>query len=108
MNSDSTVIVGAGLAGVACAYHLAARRGVPNVVLVDEREPLTLTSAVGTMGYRNWWPGPDDARGLGVRHGRAARAHRHTRLHAGARRGLPRRAGRRRPARGRRRPRRVP
>ncbi|AHG92476.1 FAD dependent oxidoreductase (plasmid) [Gemmatirosa kalamazoonensis] len=58
--SEPIVIVGAGLAGVAAAYHLAARRGVPNVVLVDEREPLTLTSAVGTMGYRNWWPGPDD------------------------------------------------
>src|ERR1041385_711935 len=30
------------------------------VVLVDEREPLTLTSDKGTQGYRNWWPGPDD------------------------------------------------
>src|SRR5437868_9816057 len=57
---EPIVIVGAGLAGLAAAYHLAARRGVPNVVLVDEREPLTMTSAVGTMGYRNWWPGPDD------------------------------------------------
>src|SRR5919202_2876567 len=60
MSNDPVVIVGAGMAGVACAYHLAARRGVPDVVLVDGREPLTLTSAVGTMGYRNWWPGPDD------------------------------------------------
>src|SRR5437868_8098912 len=56
---EPIVIVGAGLAGLAAAYQLAVRRGVPNVVLVDEREPLTLTSAVGTMGYRNWWPGPD-------------------------------------------------
>jgi glycine/D-amino acid oxidase-like deaminating enzyme len=56
----SVVVVGAGIAGVAAAYHLAARRGVPDVVLVDEHEPLTRTSAVGTMGYRNWWPGPDD------------------------------------------------
>ncbi len=30
-----------------------------NVVLIDEREPLTLTSDKGTQGYRNWWPGPD-------------------------------------------------
>ena len=29
------------------------------VVLVDEREPLTLTSDKGTQAYRNWWPGPD-------------------------------------------------
>src|SRR3982751_2581028 len=59
-SSERVVVVGAGLAGVAAAYHLAARRGVPDVVLVDEHEPLTRTSAVGTMGYRNWWPGPDD------------------------------------------------
>jgi glycine/D-amino acid oxidase-like deaminating enzyme len=54
------VICGAGLAGVATAYHLAVRQGVRRVVLIDEREPLSLTSAMGTQGYRNWWPGPDD------------------------------------------------
>ena len=54
------VICGAGIAGVAAAYHLAVRQGVRRVVLVDEREPLTLTSDKGTQGYRNWWPGPDD------------------------------------------------
>ena len=54
------VIVGAGIAGVAAAYRLAVRRGVRNVVLIDEREPVTLTSDKGTQGYRNWWPGPDD------------------------------------------------
>ena len=54
------VICGAGIAGVAAAYHLAVRHGVKRVVLVDEREPLTLTSDKGTQGYRNWWPGPDD------------------------------------------------
>src|SRR5436305_14539174 len=53
------VICGAGIAGVASAYHLAVRHGL-RVVLVDEREPLTLTSDKGTQGYRNWWPGPDD------------------------------------------------
>jgi glycine/D-amino acid oxidase-like deaminating enzyme len=54
------VICGAGIAGVAAAYHLAVRHGVRGIVLVDEREPLTLTSDKGTQGYRNWWPGPDD------------------------------------------------
>ena len=54
------VICGAGIAGVAAAYHLAVRQGVRRVVLIDEREPLTLTSNKGTQGYRNWWPGPDD------------------------------------------------
>ncbi len=54
------VICGAGIAGVAAAYHLAVRRGVKQVVLVDERAPLTLTSDKGTEAYRNWWPGPGD------------------------------------------------
>ncbi len=54
------VICGAGMAGIAAAYHLAVRNGVKNVVLVDEREPLTLTSNKGTEAYRNWWPGPGD------------------------------------------------
>src|SRR5688500_560850 len=48
------------MAGAAAAYHLAVRQRIPRVVLVDEREPLTLTSDKGTQGYRNWWPGPDD------------------------------------------------
>jgi glycine/D-amino acid oxidase-like deaminating enzyme len=34
---------------------------VYNVVLVDERPPLTLTSDKSTECYRNWWPGPGDA-----------------------------------------------
>jgi glycine/D-amino acid oxidase-like deaminating enzyme len=54
------VICGAGIAGVAAAYHLAVRRGVRDVVVVDERPPLTLTSDKSTECYRNWWPGPGD------------------------------------------------
>ena len=54
------VICGAGIAGVAAAYHLAVRHGVEGVVLVDERPPLSLTSDKSTEAYRNWWPGPDD------------------------------------------------
>ena len=50
------VICGAGIAGVSAAYHLALRHGVRDVVLVDERPPLSLTSAYGTEAYRNWWP----------------------------------------------------
>ena len=54
------VICGAGIAGASAAFHLAVRRGARRVILVDEHEPLTLTSDKGTQGYRNWWPGPDD------------------------------------------------
>src|SRR6266536_1733032 len=59
--SAEVVICGAGIAGVATAYHLAVRRGVRGVVLVDERPPLSLTSDKSTECYRNWWPGPGDA-----------------------------------------------
>jgi glycine/D-amino acid oxidase-like deaminating enzyme len=54
------VIAGAGMAGIAAAYQLAVRAGVSRVVLVDPREPLSLTSSKGTEAYRNHWPGPDD------------------------------------------------
>jgi glycine/D-amino acid oxidase-like deaminating enzyme len=55
------VICGAGIAGIAAAYHLAVKHGVEKVVLVDERSPLSLTSDKSTECYRNWWPGPGDA-----------------------------------------------
>lgn len=52
------VICGAGIAGISAAYYLAKNHGITNVVLVDEREPLTFTSDKSTEAYRNWWPGP--------------------------------------------------
>lgn len=55
------LICGAGIAGIAAAHALAVTHGVRNVLLVDERPPLTLTSDKSTEAYRNWWPGPDDA-----------------------------------------------
>ena len=58
--SSDIVICGAGMAGIAAAYHLAVRQGVKNIILVDEKPPLTLTSNKGTEAYRNWWPGPGD------------------------------------------------
>jgi len=56
------VICGAGIAGVSAAFHLAVRRGVRDVVLVDPHEPMSLTSRHATAAYRDWWPEPDDAR----------------------------------------------
>ena len=55
------VICGAGIAGIAAAHSLSVQHGLRRVVLVDEREPLSLTSDKSTEAYRNWWPGPDDA-----------------------------------------------
>jgi sarcosine oxidase, subunit beta len=59
-NTAEVVICGAGIAGIAAAYHLAVGRGVRGIVLIDERPPLSLTSDKSTECYRNWWPGPGD------------------------------------------------
>lgn len=59
MKAD-VVICGAGIAGISAAYELAVRRGITNVVLVDDQPPLSVTSDKSTESYRNWWPGPGD------------------------------------------------
>jgi glycine/D-amino acid oxidase-like deaminating enzyme len=55
------VICGAGIAGISAAYSLAVKHGWRDVLLVDERPPLSLTSDKSTECYRNWWPGPGAA-----------------------------------------------
>jgi glycine/D-amino acid oxidase-like deaminating enzyme len=60
-SSARVVICGAGIAGVAAAYQLAVEHGLDEVVMVDEGNPLSLTSDKSTEAYRNWWPGPDRA-----------------------------------------------
>ena len=55
------VVVGAGIAGIAAAFHLAVRQRLDGVVLVEAGDPLALTSDKSTECYRNWWPGPGDA-----------------------------------------------
>jgi len=55
-STADVVICGAGISGVATAYQLAVTHGVKNVVIVDERPPLSLTSDKSSEAYRNWWP----------------------------------------------------
>jgi glycine/D-amino acid oxidase-like deaminating enzyme len=55
------VICGAGIAGIAAAFYLSGQGEFKKIALVDERQPLTLTSDKSTECYRNWWPGPGDA-----------------------------------------------
>src|SRR2546421_2966396 len=57
--SPRIVICGAGIAGIAAAYHLAVEHGLDDVVIVEPGNPLSLTSDKSTEAYRNWWPGPD-------------------------------------------------
>src|SRR5258706_12569879 len=49
------VICGAGITGVAAAHYLS-KAGVKDILLLDERAPLSLTSDRSTECYRNWWP----------------------------------------------------
>ena len=55
------VICGAGIAGICTAYHLATKHGLTNLLIVDPESPLSVTSDKSYEGYRNWWPGPNDA-----------------------------------------------
>lgn len=52
------VICGAGITGVAAA-HFLSKSGIRNILLVDERSPLSFTSDRSTECYRNWWPDPE-------------------------------------------------
>lgn len=56
MAERPVVIVGAGIAGIATAYHLTVKHGRRDVVVIDPRPPLTLTSDKSTECFRNWWP----------------------------------------------------
>ena len=47
------------MAGISAAYYLAVEHGHQNVVIVEQGNPLSLTSDKSTEAYRNWWPGPD-------------------------------------------------
>ncbi len=50
------MICGAGIAGIATAYYLATRFRRRDVLLVDAKAPMSLTTAASGENYRNWWP----------------------------------------------------
>jgi glycine/D-amino acid oxidase-like deaminating enzyme len=52
------IICGAGINGVSAAYFLA-RAGIKDILVLDERPPLSLTSDRSTECYRNLWPDPE-------------------------------------------------
>ena len=59
-NTD-IVICGAGIAGVATAYHLAISGAGRRIVLVDERQPLSFTTSSSGENFRDCWPHPQMA-----------------------------------------------
>jgi glycine/D-amino acid oxidase-like deaminating enzyme len=52
------VVIGAGSVGIAVAYYLVTRHKLKSVMLIDPRDPMSLTSAQSGENYRNWWPHP--------------------------------------------------
>jgi glycine/D-amino acid oxidase-like deaminating enzyme len=57
-SSYDIVICGAGIAGIAVAYYLSTVQGISNILLVDKRPVMTLTSDKSGECYRNWWSHP--------------------------------------------------
>jgi glycine/D-amino acid oxidase-like deaminating enzyme len=56
MNRTADIVIcGAGITGVSAA-HCLGKAGAKNVLLLDERSPLSFTSDRSTECYRNWWP----------------------------------------------------
>jgi glycine/D-amino acid oxidase-like deaminating enzyme len=51
-------VVGAGIVGIATAYYLAVHHRRTRLLILDQGQPMTLTSAQSGENYRNWWPHP--------------------------------------------------
>jgi glycine/D-amino acid oxidase-like deaminating enzyme len=51
-------ICGAGIVGVAAAYHLSVKRGLHDIVLIDQAQPLSYTTSKSGENYRDYWPQP--------------------------------------------------
>ena len=58
IDGAEVAVIGAGSVGIAVAYYLVKALRVKDVVLIDSREPMSLTSAQSGENYRNWWPHP--------------------------------------------------
>jgi len=58
IDSVDVAVIGAGSVGLAVAYYLVTEQHLKNIVLIDPRDPMSLTSAQSGENYRNWWPHP--------------------------------------------------
>ncbi|VIO64924.1 D-amino acid dehydrogenase [Bradyrhizobium ivorense] len=57
-NDVEILVIGAGIVGIATAYYLAIKHKRSRLLIVDEGQPMALTSAQSGENYRNWWPHP--------------------------------------------------
>ncbi|MFT5114612.1 MAG: glycine/D-amino acid oxidase-like deaminating enzyme, partial [Parasphingorhabdus sp.] len=53
-----SVVIGAGIIGIATAYYLKKLDPALRVALVERGQPMAFTSAQSGENYRNWWPHP--------------------------------------------------
>lgn len=51
-------VIGAGNVGISVAYYLLLHHRIRRIALIDQGEPMALTSAQSGENYRNWWPHP--------------------------------------------------
>lgn len=57
-NDVEILVIGAGIVGIATAYYLAVQHKRTRILIVDQGQPMALTSAQSGENYRNWWPHP--------------------------------------------------
>ena len=57
-NDVDILVIGAGIVGIATAYYLAVQHKRSRLLIIDESQPMALTSAQSGENYRNWWPHP--------------------------------------------------
>ena len=53
-----TLVIGAGIIGIAVAHYLKILAPTHRVILAEPGNPMALTSAQSGENYRNWWPHP--------------------------------------------------
>jgi glycine/D-amino acid oxidase-like deaminating enzyme len=53
---NTTVICGAGIAGIATAHYLKKLGSTDRIVLVDRSQPLSFTTAASGENFRDYWP----------------------------------------------------
>jgi len=58
INEFDVAVVGAGNVGIAVAYYLVKEQGFRRVAVIDNRDPMSLTSAQSGENYRDWFPHP--------------------------------------------------
>jgi len=56
IENTEIVIIGAGIVGISTAYYLCKKYQCSSILLIDERDPMSYTTAQSGDNYRNWWP----------------------------------------------------